>query len=389
MKLDQINGCVVIPTYNNSKTLRKVIEGVLEFSSADDVIVVNDGSTDDTETILESFGNRIIVAGYPQNAGKGFALRKGFEEAIKRGFDNAITIDSDGQHFPEDIALFIKTAKQNPGAVLMGSRNMEQADVPGKSSFGNKFSNFWFTFETGIRLPDTQTGFRLYPLQPLKKIRLFTRKFETEIELIVKMAWRDVPFIPIPVKVVYDMPERVSHFRPFKDFTRISILNTYFVILTLLYYLPRRLWRKVKKKGLWSLIKEEAFNAEESNSVKSASIGFGFFMGIVPIWGFQLMVGIPLAVLFRMNKVLFIAAANISIPPMIPPILFASYLVGGFFVDNPVAFSSPGELSLNTIHLHFVQYFVGAVVLAIVAGIAGYLVACRLYASLRKEKTKS
>src|SRR5690606_25445031 len=170
MKLDQINGCVVIPTYNNSKTLRKVIEGVLEFSSADDVIVVNDGSTDDTETILESFGNRIIVAGYPQNAGKGFALRKGFEEAIKRGFDNAITIDSDGQHFPEDIALFIKTAKQNPGAVLMGSRNMEQADVPGKSSFGNKFSNYWFTFETGIRLPDTQTGFRLYPLQPLKKI---------------------------------------------------------------------------------------------------------------------------------------------------------------------------------------------------------------------------
>ena len=266
----------------------------------------------------------------------------------------------------------------------MGSRNMEQEDVPGKSSFGNKFSNFWFKFETGIDLPDTQTGFRLYPLAPLKTMKLYTTKFETEIEIIVKMAWRDVEIIPIPVKVIYEMDDRVSHFRPFQDFARISVLNTYLVTLTLFYFLPKRLYKKTKKKGLLTLIKEEAFNSEESSFIKSASIGFGIFMGIVPIWGFQLMLGIPLAILFRMNKILFIAAANISIPPMVPPILFASYLLGGLFVENPIKFSSTEELSLMAIHYNFIQYCVGAVVLAIIAGIIGFLISYGLYFRFRK-----
>ncbi len=389
MKLSQIKACVIIPTYNNEKTLKKVIEGVLTFSSAEDVIVVNDGSTDNTAQVLTGFGNRIISIGHKKNVGKGFSLRKGLKEAINRGFENAITIDSDGQHFPEDIDLFIKTALENPGTMLMGSRNMEQADVPGKSSFGNKFSNFWFNLETGINLPDTQTGFRLYPLEPIKNLKLYTTKFETEIEIIVKLAWRDVHFIPIPVKVIYDMDERVSHFRPFKDFTRISILNTYLVTLTLFYYLPKRLFKKAKKKGLLTLIKEEAFNTEESNFIKSASIGFGFFMGIVPIWGFQLLVGIPLAILFRMNKVLFITAANISIPPMIPPILLASYLIGGFFVENPIEFSSDAKLSLMAIHYNFIQYAVGAVIFAVLIGVAGFLISLRLFGLFRKKKYKA
>jgi hypothetical protein len=236
---------------------------------------------------------------------------------LNLGFKNAISIDSDGQHLPSDIPLFIETAAQNPGALLMGSRNMEQDGVPGKSSFGNKFSNFWFKLETGLTLPDTQTGFRLYPLEPLKKITLFTTKFETEIEVIVKLAWNDVPILPINIQVIYDKDERVTHFRPFRDFTRISILNTWLVTLTLLYYLPRRLFRQIRKKGLWKIIREEAVKEEESNFSKAKSIGFGFFMGIVPIWGFQLLVGIPLSIYFRMNKVLFLAAANISIPPAI------------------------------------------------------------------------
>ncbi len=382
MKLSQINSCVIIPTFNNEKTLAKVVEGVLVYSSSDDVIVVNDGSTDSTAKILAGFGDRIISIGHPKNAGRGFALRKGLKEAINRGFENAITIDSDGQHFPEDIPLFIETAMENPGALLMGSRNMEQEDVPGKSSFGNKFSNFWFKFETGIDLPDTQTGFRMYPLEPLKKIKLFTTKFETEIEVIVKMAWRDVQIIPIPVKVIYDMEERVSHFRPFQDFARISVLNTYLVTLAMIYYLPRRIYRK----GLLKIIKEEAFKSNESNFVKSASIGFGFFMGIVPIWGFQLMIGIPLAILFRMNKVLFIAAANISIPPMIPPILFVSYLIGGLFVENPIEFTSLNELSLMAIHYNFIQYCVGAIIFAIIMGTIGFIISLRLYSLFRKRK---
>ncbi|HRR24659.1 MAG TPA: glycosyltransferase family 2 protein, partial [Bacteroidia bacterium] len=187
-KLVNITACVIIPTYNNAQTLKKVIDGVLIFSSGNDVIVINDGSTVDTTEILKQYDEQIILLTNKTNKGKGYSLRKGFEEAIRRGFKNAITIDSDGQHYPEDIDVIIKQALKYPEALLMGSRNMDQESVPGKSSFGNKFSNFWFWVETGQKLPDTQTGFRLYPLEPLKKIKLFTTKFETEIEVIVKLA---------------------------------------------------------------------------------------------------------------------------------------------------------------------------------------------------------
>lgn len=368
-KLADIAACVIIPTYNNSKTLKQVIDGVLNFSAGKDVIVINDGSTDDTTEILTQYNERIVLLHNKTNSGKGYSLRKGFEEAISRGFKNAITIDSDGQHYPEDIAIIIEYALKYPKALLMGSRNMNQESVPGKSSFGNKFSNFWFWVETGQKLPDTQTGFRLYPLEALKKIKLYTSKFETEIEVIVKLAWQDVKIVPVNIRVLYDMNERVSHFRPFRDFTRISILNTYLVTLTLFYYLPLRLFKYIRRKGILTIIKDEIFRSDESILKKSLSVGFGVFMGIVPIWGFQLLVGIPLAVLFRLNKVLFITAANISIPPMIPLIIYFSYYIGGFFVSNDLKFQSMADITLQSVHANFMQYATGACVLALISGI--------------------
>ncbi|MCE7041523.1 DUF2062 domain-containing protein [Dyadobacter sp. CY312] len=386
MSLKDIHCCVLIPTYNNQKTLRRVIEGVLQYTDGVDVIVINDGATDDTVKVLSGFGEQIRVLHNDINSGKGYSLRRGFMEAIRLGYENAISIDSDGQHLPDDIPLFVAAATANPGALLMGSRNMEQEGVPGKSSFGNKFSNFWFWFETGLTLPDTQTGFRLYPLEPLKRTRLFTSKFETEIEVIVKLAWKDVRIIPINIRVIYDKNERVTHFRPFRDFTRISILNTWLVTLTLLWYLPKRLFLYIKKKGLWRLIKEEALKPEESNISKAASIGFGFFMGIVPIWGFQLLIGIPLSIYFRMNKVLFLTAANISIPPMIPLIIFGSYQFGGIFYQNGAQLKTIDDISLESIHVNFVQYFLGGTLLAVSVGLVGFAVSLLLLKVFRSNK---
>src|SRR5690606_1887547 len=140
------------------------------------------------------------------------------------GYEYAITIDSDGQHFPDDIPVFLEVLEKENGTLLIGSRNMMQEGVPKKSSFGNRFSNFWFWFETGIKLEDTQSGYRAYPLHKIP-LKYFTRKFEFEIEVIVRAAWKGTRVKNVPVKVLYDMNERVSHFRPFKDFTRISILN--------------------------------------------------------------------------------------------------------------------------------------------------------------------
>lgn len=241
--IKELRICVLIPTYNNHKTLKRVLDGVLIFT--DNVIVVNDGSTDTTAEILQQYPT-ITVIHLEKNRGKGHALRLGFQKALSMGFSYAITIDSDGQHYPDDIPVFVAALKkENRDVLLIGSRNMSQEGIPRKSSFGNHFSNFWYKFETGIALEDTQSGYRLYPLRKIPK-RYFTPKFEFEIEVIVRAAWDGVPVKNVPVKVLYDPAERVSHFRPFQDFTRISILNTVLVSIALAYIKPRDLLRKFK-----------------------------------------------------------------------------------------------------------------------------------------------
>src|SRR5690606_3009166 len=120
------------------------------------------------------------------------ALKAGFKKAEDLGYDFVITIDSDGQHYPSDLIVFIEALqKENTKHLLLiGSRTMTGPNVPKKSSFGNKFSNFWFWIETGIKLDDTQSGYRLYPVKEMNDMRLFTNRFEFEIEAIVKAAWR-------------------------------------------------------------------------------------------------------------------------------------------------------------------------------------------------------
>jgi glycosyltransferase involved in cell wall biosynthesis len=318
--------CVLVPTYNNAQTLAQVLTDVLQYS--DDVCVVNDGSTDSALTILKQFP-QVKIYSYDKNKGKGYALRKGFEFALRNGYDYAITIDSDGQHYADDLPIFLQALQDDPNAIFIGARNMNQASVPGKSSFGNKFSNFWFRFETGIDLPDTQSGYRLYPISQMKGMLWFTRKYEFEVEVIVRSAWRGIGVKCIPIKVYYPpADERITHFRPFQDFSRISVLNTVLVFWTLAWIKPRDFVRYILGKSIKTLIQEYLIKSDESAWVKAFSVVVGIFFGIAPLWGLQLILAIGVAYIFRLNKAIAIITANISIPPMIPFILYGSYEVG-------------------------------------------------------------
>lgn len=361
--------CVLIPTYNNEKSLEQVIRSVLAYTSS--ILIVNDGATDNTVKILDQF-SKLEVLTHPTNLGKGMALRNGFEFARQRGFDYCITIDSDGQHQAEDLPKFLDKLQQNPDSIIVGARNMDQASVPGKSSFGHKFSNFWFRFETGINLPDTQSGYRLYPLQKLKPIRFFTPKFEFEIEVLVKAAWRGIPVLSVPVSVYYAPKEtRVSHFRPVPDFTRVSILNTYLVVLAILWHIPIRFLKGFTPKNIKAFFIKHFLNPEESPLQKSAAIAFGVFMGIVPIWGFQLLVGITLCHFLKLNKAIFITAAHISIAPMIPVVIYLSFMTGGWLLGEPSSIREFTNLiSLDAIEQNLYQYVLGSIVLATWAGLA-------------------
>jgi glycosyltransferase involved in cell wall biosynthesis len=368
--------CVLVPTYNNAGSLKKVLDSVLEYT--DQVIVVNDGSTDDTSAILEGY-KAIRLVSYPKNVGKGWALRKGFEAALLAGFDYAITIDSDGQHFASDLPLFLAKLEATGPCLIMGARNLEQSGIPQKSSFGNKFSNFWFWAETAKKLPDTQTGYRLYPLQLMKNKKWFTRKFEFEIEVIVRMAWKYVQIESIPISVYYASKEtRISHFRPFKDFMRIGMLNATLVAIAFAYIYPRDFMRGMIKKESYVKLKNQIFFSNESRMVISSSIAFGIFMGIIPFWGFQLVIAIFLAMVFRLNQYLVIIFANISIPPMIPLIIFLSYKMGAFWKGrDDVGLLFSRNITLEAVKLNIIQYLYGSVTLAILAsllfGVTAYL----------------
>jgi len=368
--------CVLIPTYNNQKTLEKVITDTLEYTNH--IVVVNDGSTDSTPQILAKFKDVISVVNFEENCGKGLALREGFKFALGKNYRYTISIDSDGQHYPEDLEAFLLKIKEQPDALIIGARNMEQASVPGKSNFGNKFSNFWFELETGIKMPDTQSGYRLYPIEKLKNISFYTTRFEFEIEVIVKAAWAGIAVIPIPVGVFYPTKEeRVSHFRPTKDFFRISVLNTCLVPLAIIWYRPKLFIKNLSIASIKVYFKNAFFNTEESVLKKSLSVSLGIFFGIIPILGFQVVSALATAHLLKLNKAIVLVAINISLPPMIPPLVYASFKTGELIAQTKSTFSF-SHISSKNIETDAYLFIIGscclAVLLALLAGLITYII---------------
>lgn len=236
------NICIVIPTYNNAGTIMDVAGRAV--AQGYPVVVVNDGSTDGTASLLAQSDHPLTVLTHPCNRGKGNALRTGLAYARAQGFRYAITLDGDGQHFPEDIPVLVDALTQHPGALVVGSRNLEAENMPGGNTFANRFSNFWFRVQTARSLPDTQTGYRAYPLDRLPSLRLMTSRYEAELTLLVFSAWKGIELVPVSIRVCYP-EDRVSSFRPFRDFFRISVLNTLLCVLAIVYGYPNMLRHKL------------------------------------------------------------------------------------------------------------------------------------------------
>lgn len=247
--------CAVIPTYQNAKTLLKVVADVHRV--VDTVFVVDDGSNDGTAALLDkATGNERPekVLTHPKNCGKGAALKTGLTYARQQGFRYAVTVDADGQHRADDIPALLKAVEEEPDALAIGSRGLQHENMPAKSTFANRFSNFWFALQTLQRLPDTQSGLRIYPLRCLHGLRWMSARYEAELTLLVFSAWAGVKLLPVPVSVYYPpRDQRVTHFRPGRDFTRISMLNTLLCFLMVVYGWPRIFCRQIAKgvKGVF------------------------------------------------------------------------------------------------------------------------------------------
>jgi glycosyltransferase involved in cell wall biosynthesis len=358
--------CVVIPTYNNRATVRGVVEAALEQVAT--VIVVDDGCTDGTAEELASLP--IVLVRHSRNRGKGRALRTGFQRAFELGYTHAVTLDSDGQHFPEEIPLLIAASREHANAVVIGARDMSGEHVPGGSKFGRMFSNFWLKVATGAEVEDSQSGFRLYPLRHVTRVGCIFGRFTYECEVIIRMAWGGCRIMNVPVNVYYPPKEvRVTHYDHFWDNVWFTCLYLYMNFSHLLVPLPhKRLVRR--EKPLWQggigATAREAWNrmlkladlpveltrggpvkrfrelmryvVSEKNTPGELgmAVGIGAFIGCSPWIGFHWILALYAATRVHLNRVACIAATNISFGPLTAVIAFASIWLGKLLLGQPL-----------------------------------------------------
>jgi len=210
--------CLIIPAYNEARTIGQVVSEARKIVSS--VVVVDDGSRDDTAQIAEDSG--ALVLKHQVNSGKGAALRTGFQYALDHGYDAVITMDSDGQHDSSDIPAFLEAFNRKAGfgkrtrpGVILGSRMQDIATMPAIRKFTNKFTSFVGSLLAHQELRDSQSGFRLISTDVLRAVELETSGYEMESELLIKASRAGFRITSVPIKTIYG--QEVSKINPTLD----------------------------------------------------------------------------------------------------------------------------------------------------------------------------
>jgi uncharacterized protein (DUF2062 family) len=377
-----IRPLIVIPAYNNAPTLRGVAEGAL--ATGLPVLVVNDGSTDGGPATAADLPLKLI--NLPTNQGKGAAILTGADWATARGFTNLITVDADGQHDPREALRFVRKIEEHPWAIIVGARDLAGAAAPGSSRFGRHFSNFWLKVSTGAGLPDSQSGFRAYPLAALRRLGCAGRRYEFEVEFLVRTAWAGLTLESVPISVRYEAPgRRVSHFRPFIDNMRISKIYARSTIRNFLPWPHKRLTlegmpepERLPLRDPVRLIRMLLREAAAPRQIAAAAM-LGIFLGTLPLIACHSVVIIIAATRLRLNRLLALNISHICAPPLVP----ALAIEAGHFMRHGRFLT---EFNMRTLglelHHRFFEYLIGSLVvgpvLALAAGVATYGLA-RLY----------
>lgn len=217
--IDKSDIFVVVPTYNNPKSIQEVTNDVLSHGYR--LIVVDDGSSPKV-SLLES--ENLIIMRHETNLGKGMAIVTGAQEVKKRGYDYFVTLDGDGQHMASQIQYLLDSCDGN-NQIVIGARNFDIQNVPSGSKIGRWFSNIGACWDTGCKIEDSLSGFRLYPTSILD-LSIKTKKFDWEMEVLVKHAWKGRDIKEKIIECYYPTPEeRVSHFKKFWDTVAIIMVH--------------------------------------------------------------------------------------------------------------------------------------------------------------------
>lgn len=378
---------IIIPTYNNEKTVKTIIDEVKTYSCH--IIVINDGSTDSTTKILKNISD-ITQISFPENRGKGIALQAGFEKAHELGYKNAITIDSDGQHLTDEIPIFLAKIEEEPETLWIGNRILPYdrgVEPPKKSSFGRSFGNFWYKFIANIKLSDTQCGFRAYPITPTLAINSKRKRYEYEQELLIRSAWNGTPIKEVAIKIYYQPTnEKVTHFRPFKDFIRISRVNSRYATIRIVnpfvvLDVPGNNW----KEKIRYLAKKE-LKANTTSKKAATSVAFGVFWGLSPFHGVQVILTMGLSYLFHLNRPLAFLGVSISSAPMLPFIIFTEVAIGKLIIPPGLIQLAPKGTKLFSFLNGALVFGAGAMTLAIAMSILTYFVSIPMFKKLKASR---
>ncbi len=376
----------VIPVYNNGATIAAVASACRQYIPR--VMIVDDGSTDCDLTAM--FKNSDInVVRHQENRGKGAALLTALEQAAQANGEYMLTIDGDGQHFPDDLPKFLPLLA--PGRIIIGERVEADGTMPRRSRFGRRFSDFWITLETGQLVSDSQSGFRAYPVDCLLALPLRGRRYDFEIEVLARAAWAGLSIVSVPVKVRYAPPgERVSSFRPFVDNLRISLAHTRLIGRRLVPWPSRRLFPKpVTTRELLehpSQVFMRLFREAATPTGLAASAAVGIFLGALPLIGIHMAAVFYVTLRLRLNKVMALAVQNLCMPPVVPGICIAL----GFFLRHGHAITDvPFRQLASAPGQRFLEWWLGALLiaplLAIVTGPVVYFLARATQKRMKKE----
>ncbi len=327
--------CVVVPTYNNPETISDVLKDIV-LHTPFPVLVIDDGSNTPVADRLYSWdvrnameAGRVRVIRREKNLGKGSALQLAIRDLSSQGFTHMLTIDGDGQHKAVEAMKLAGLAKAHPWDLIIGNRHMK-GSVPSISRFGRKFSNFWVTYQTGLSVQDSQSGLRLYPLFPIQNYSFFTKRYDFEIEVLIRMVWNGVHVREVETDVYYFPADvRVTHFHKLWDNVRLTILNAVLVVISLM-------------------------KSHTSPARLGVSAGLGVFIGCTPFFGLHALMAVGASAVLRLNVVAMLIGSNISAPPLVPFLLLGSVYAGSQWLGV--------ELSEGILP-HFYQWLAGSVIL--------------------------
>lgn len=349
---------VLAPTHNNADTLIEILERVV--ATGLPVIVINDGSTDDTAAELarwerarpggEDAPRRMVVT-HARNRGKAAALRTGFSQAGEAGYTHAATIDTDGQHDPEQLPGLVSTAETNPHALVLGIRRPDLANAPRRSLVGRSLSNLGIRLACGLKVIDSQCGLRVYPLGLIEAVGCRSQRYAFETEIITRAVWASCPVMQVPVTSRYARrDERVSHFRPVVDSLRCLWLHGRLLARSLMPWphrvrwpersasesdrdgRRRRGWRERVRRGLRWLNPvqcwREVRSGEAGRLSTATGLGIGAFIANLPTYGLHTVMALYVARRLHLHPLSVVGGTQLSCPPLAPFLIAAGIGVG-------------------------------------------------------------